>query len=101
MNAIEAMPNGGELRVSTAERDGRVRVVISDTGKGISSEESKKIFVPHFTTKATGTGLGLATAKDTLAAHGGDISFTSEVGRGSCFVVELPGIGKEKARTAS
>jgi PAS domain S-box-containing protein len=93
MNAIEAMPDGGELRVSTAEQDGRVRVLISDTGKGISSEESERIFVPYFTTKAAGTGLGLATAKETLAAHGGDISFTSEVGRGSCFVVELPGLG--------
>lgn len=96
LNAIEAMPNGGELRVSTKEEDGRVRISISDTGKGITAEEREKLFMPYFTTKATGSGLGLAMAKEMLAAQGGDIRFTSQVGVGTCFVVDLPASAKGK-----
>jgi PAS domain S-box-containing protein len=90
INAIQAMPEGGNLRVACHERDGHVEVDIADTGQGIPPEQQKKIFLPYFTTKTTGTGLGLSTAQKIVLAQGGNLRFTSEVGRGSVFTVELP-----------
>jgi two-component system, NtrC family, nitrogen regulation sensor histidine kinase NtrY len=68
---------------------GNVTVEIQDNGKGISEEEKYNIFVPYFTTKSTGTGLGLAMVKQMVELHNGQVSFTSEVGVGTSFFVRL------------
>jgi PAS domain S-box-containing protein len=90
VNAIQAMPQGGQLILHCEEHGGRVCVRVQDTGSGIPSEQQKKIFLPYFTTKPTGTGLGLSTSQKMLLAQGGKISFHSEPGNGSTFIVELP-----------
>jgi PAS domain S-box-containing protein len=90
VNAIQAMPEGGQLTLQCEERGGKVYASVQDTGSGIPSEQQKKVFLPYFTTKPTGTGLGLSTAQKMLLAQGGDISFHSEPGKGSTFTVQLP-----------
>ncbi|MCC6751491.1 MAG: hypothetical protein IT371_27815 [Deltaproteobacteria bacterium] len=91
LNAIDAMPDGGRL-VFAVDRlpDGGVRIDVRDTGSGIAPEELERVFQPFHTTKAEGTGLGLAVARDLVAAHGGRIDLTSDLGRGSTFSVLLP-----------
>ncbi len=91
-NAIEAMPNGGRLRVSTAVDNVNVRVEIQDTGPGIPSDHKPHIFEPFFTTKEAGygTGLGLAISYAIVNDHHGDLRVVSEVGNGSIFIVTLP-----------
>ena len=90
VNAIQAMPEGGQLTLHCEEHGGRVYASVQDTGSGIPTEQQKKVFLPYFTTKPTGTGLGLSTAQKMLLAHGGNISFHSEPGQGSKFTVDLP-----------
>jgi signal transduction histidine kinase len=91
-NAIEAMPAGGRLRVSTAVDNVDLRVEIQDTGAGIPAEYKSRIFEPFFTTKEAGygTGLGLAISYAIVNDHRGDIKVISEVGKGSTFIVTLP-----------
>jgi two-component system NtrC family sensor kinase len=90
INAAEAMPQGGELTITTARVDNWIDVSFNDTGPGISSEEASKIFEPFYTTKATGTGLGLAISYGIIERHGGRITVTSEPGHGATFTVQLP-----------
>ncbi len=96
LNSIEAMPNGGELRVSnTTYRDEKrggefVQVCVSDTGSGISPENLGCIFDRYFTTKREGTGLGLAVVERIVKAHGGFVSVESQPGKGTRFFVNLP-----------
>lgn len=90
VNAIQAMPQGGQLTLHCEELGGKVLASVRDTGSGIPSELQKKVFLPYFTTKPTGTGLGLSTAQKMLLAQGGNISFHSEPGQGSTFTVKLP-----------
>lgn len=90
INAIQAMPQGGRLRIECDERDGTVFARVRDTGQGIPPEAQKKIFLPYYTTKATGTGLGLSTAQRILLAEGGNLSFSTEPGAGTTFIVEMP-----------
>jgi PAS domain S-box-containing protein len=90
INAIEAMPKGGELTISCCERGERVAASIRDTGVGIAREHQSKIFFPYFTTKPHGTGLGLSGAQKIVLAQGGSIGFQSEPGKGTTFTVELP-----------
>ena len=87
MNAQDAMPNGGELTISTRKVVGFAEVVFSDTGMGISDEEMEKIFEPLFTTKSKGTGLGLAICQQIVSKHSGTISVMSEPDQGATFVV--------------
>ena len=90
MNAIEAMPSGGDLTVSLDDHNGNVRAQVSDTGVGIPREQQKKIFYPYFSTKQQGTGLGLSSAQRIVLSYGGEIRVQSEPGKGTRFIVELP-----------
>jgi signal transduction histidine kinase len=100
INAIQAMPDGGTLTVHCEENAGAVTAWVRDTGIGISPEEQKKIFLPYYTTKPTGTGLGLSGAQKIVLSQHGTISFTSEPGQGSTFRVELPAMAEIPAQVA-
>ena len=91
LNAIEAMPEGGDLGIET-RRDGPwVKLQVSDTGIGMTEEVRDQVFRPFFTTKSAGsTGLGLSSAKDLVTGHGGTISVASTPGRGCTFTIALP-----------
>jgi signal transduction histidine kinase len=90
INAIQAMPNGGELILS-ADNNGKSAVVdVIDTGTGISPEALDKIFQAYYSTKRGGMGLGLAMAQRIVEEHGGQISVTSEPVKGSDFRITLP-----------
>lgn len=89
-NAKEATPAGGQVLVSTA-RDGEfVLLRVTDTGAGIAPELQPRVFDPHFSTKKTGTGLGLPTVRRVAEEHGGALLLESEVGKGTQFTVRLP-----------
>jgi len=91
LNALNAMEKGGTLSLRvTQSGDRTVRVDISDTGTGIGKEELGRIFDPYFTTRPSGTGLGLPIAQRIVEAHGGEILVSSEPGRGTVFSVLLP-----------
>ena len=93
-NGLEAMPNGGVLTVST-ERDGtQAALRITDTGKGMTEQQVQQVFVPFFSTKADGTGLGLSLAQQIVSEHGGHIECASAVGKGSTFTIYLPLAGE-------
>lgn len=92
LNAIDAMPNGGKLQVSTRLEDSSVAIEIADTGCGIAPQQLDKIFDAFFTTKAkaSGVGLGLTVSYGIVRSLGGNISVESEANRGSKFIVQLP-----------
>ncbi|MCG3175809.1 MAG: Adaptive-response sensory-kinase SasA [Candidatus Omnitrophica bacterium] len=92
INAIEAMPQGGQLRVETSIDRGEVRITITDTGLGIPSSALPRIFDPFYTNKETGTGLGLAIVKGIIDQHGGKISVRSAKGEGASFEMRLPAL---------
>ena len=112
-NAVQAMPEGGELRIGARRADraagaaglpvagahagppapesaGLVEISVADCGAGISPENLGRIFLPLFSTKARGIGLGLSICKSLVEANGGVIEVTSEPGRGACFTVRFP-----------
>ena len=89
-NALQAMPGGGSLKVSTLRSEGAVEVSVSDTGTGIPSETLNQIFDPFFTTKASGSGLGLAISRKIVEDHGGDISIESKQSTGATVTIRLP-----------
>jgi two-component system sensor kinase FixL len=90
-NGIEAMPDGGVIRVKTVKVEGGVEISIGDDGKGMTSEEMKHIFEPFYTTREKGTGLGLAISYKIVQAHNGDIWAVSTPGRGTTFTIQIPG----------
>jgi signal transduction histidine kinase len=90
INSIEAMPKGGEIRISGKTDENFVEVMIWDKGSGIPSNISSKVFDPFFTTKENGTGLGLSIAYNIVKAHGGKLFFDSKEGIGTVFTVRLP-----------
>jgi two-component system NtrC family sensor kinase len=92
LNAIEAMPDGGQLTITTElSSDHRETLIaFADSGHGIPEEEISKVFEPFYTTKLKGTGLGLAISYGIVERHGGRIEVISEVGQGSTFTVRLP-----------
>ncbi len=91
-NATQAIPDGikGKIHVSLGVADGKVTVKIKDNGCGIPDEIKGKLFTPSFTTKSSGSGLGLAMCKNIIINAKGDITFESEVGKGTTFIVTLP-----------
>jgi PAS domain S-box-containing protein len=89
-NAVQSMPDGGKVTVS-ANADDSLLVTIEDDGVGIANEDLGRIFTPFFTTRESGTGLGLATVKKIVEAHRGTIGVRSTVGKGTVFSMRLPG----------
>jgi hypothetical protein len=90
VNAMEAMPAGGELRLEALAGEDAAELRISDTGGGISPELREKIFRLYFTTKKQGSGIGLAMTFRIVQLHDGTIDFTSEPGKGTTFLIRLP-----------
>lgn len=95
LNAFQAMPGGGELRVSActaagADSGGTVQIDFEDTGHGIAPEHLPKVFEPYFTTKEVGIGLGLPLTKQVVEEHGGRIEISSQSGRGTLVRLRLP-----------
>lgn len=88
-NAIQAMPDGGNLRVTARRENGQTHIAVQDTGAGIAPDLLRKIFQPLFTTKAKGIGLGLAVCESLVRAIGGSITVESRVGEGSTFTIHL------------
>jgi PAS domain S-box-containing protein len=112
VNARDAMPNGGQILVSTENIvidplyahlhtqlpvGSYILITVADTGIGITSEMLGEIFEPFFTTKETGTGLGLSTVFSIIKNHGGLIQVESEVGRGTCFKIYLPAVDQQES----
>jgi signal transduction histidine kinase/CheY-like chemotaxis protein len=91
LNAVDAMPAGGELRIASADEDGAVRVQVRDTGIGMDSETRARVFDPFFTTKEVkGTGLGLSVAYGIVTRHHGQIDVQSSPGNGTLFTLTFP-----------
>jgi signal transduction histidine kinase len=89
LNAIDAMPEGGEIRALAVRKENVVQIRIADTGMGLTPEECERLFTPYYTTKEYGTGLGLAIAQSVVADHHGTIYVESAPGEGAAFVIEL------------
>lgn len=98
INSLEAMDgDGGSIGIKLeAEGADRVRIEISDTGRGIAAEDIAKIFEPYFSTKETGTGLGLAIVKKAIDDHGGSMTVSSKEGVGTTFTIILPTEGEKR-----
>jgi len=89
LNAVDAMPSGGKLRLATRSLEGAVEIAVSDTGTGMSKEEAERLFTPYYTTKQHGTGLGLAIVQSVVSDHGGDVAVESAAS-GTTFRIRLP-----------
>jgi signal transduction histidine kinase len=90
LNAAQAIDGAGAIRVETALLKDDASITVVDTGRGIAPEHLPNIFRPFYTTKANGTGLGLSLARRIAVEHHGRIEVTSEVGKGTKFLVVLP-----------
>jgi PAS domain S-box-containing protein len=90
LNAMQAMPTGGTLTVSARAAGKTLTIAVSDTGAGMSPEVAARVFEPFFTTRSTGTGLGLSVVKRIVESHEGEVSVTSRAGGGTTFTLALP-----------
>lgn len=101
VNALEAVEHGGTVSVTTGIADGKVQVIVRDTGTGMSESTQKKVFQPLFTTKGPrGTALGLSTAYSAVRRFGGTIALQSVSGQGTAFTISLPYVITTRLRTA-
>jgi two-component system sensor histidine kinase AtoS len=102
LNALDAMPNGGTLRVATSLEGNpeTIRIDVSDTGAGIEESMREKIFEPFFTTKGKGTGLGLAISRQLMRQHGGTVEVAANPRGGATFTVRLPVVAPLEAGMA-
>jgi signal transduction histidine kinase len=96
MNAAQAMPGGGQIRIRTEKEGGHVSISVTDEGAGIKEEDLGRIFEPFFTTKekGEGTGLGLSLCKRLVEANGGKIEVVSKIGKGTTFRVLIPAVSQ-------
>jgi signal transduction histidine kinase len=88
-NAVQAMPTGGTLTVAVAPYDDRIAITVTDTGPGVPPDVREAIFTPFFTTRARGTGLGLAVVRELVTALGGGVDVADRPGGGAAFTVRL------------
>ena len=84
------MPNGGKLTIAASSKNGKAIITLEDTGEGIPENVRSKLFTPLVTTKSKGQGFGLAVVKRFTEGMGGTVTFESEVGKGTKFIIELP-----------
>ena len=97
LNAIQAIGRDGEITVAVNEAgEGSIKLSVTDSGKGMTEEQKQAIFTPYFTTKADGTGLGLAVVQNIVEQHGGTIQVESSPGKGATFTLTLPIDGLQK-----
>ncbi len=99
-NAVDAMPQGGDLRVEISEDREGATLIVEDTGEGIPDEILPDIFNIFVTTKSKGTGLGLAYCRRTVMAHGGSITLKTKIGQGTAFTMRLPKLEDDEPPTA-
>jgi signal transduction histidine kinase len=90
LNAMDAMPGGGQLTLRSHRKTGKVLIEVADTGTGLTREECERIFTPYYTSKQHGTGLGLAIVQSVVSDHRGTINVQSQPGKGTSFLIELP-----------
>lgn len=90
LNAVDAMPDGGVLNITTRPLKGGIEIIFQDRGTGIPLEKQSNIFEPFFSTKDGGTGLGLTVSYNIITAHGGTLELLPERGPGACFRIFLP-----------
>lgn len=95
LNALDAMPEGGALEMRLEARPEEAEVLVADTGPGIAEEVLPRIFDAHFSTKTTGTGIGLYLTRSIVEAHGGEVTVESAPGQGSTFRLRLPALGRK------
>jgi signal transduction histidine kinase len=96
LNALDAMPRGGELRVGLEAGDGECRLRVRDTGPGIAPDIAGRLFTPFASTKPTGTGLGLSLSRRIVAEHGGTLRAANHPEGGACFTITLPRSGPDR-----
>ncbi|WP_321391747.1 ATP-binding protein [uncultured Desulfuromusa sp.] len=89
-NSLEAMPDGGELKITAARQNDQILICVADTGVGIAPDQLPLIFEPFFTSKGHGTGLGLAISYNIISDRGGEIKIESTLGQGTTVLVSLP-----------
>jgi signal transduction histidine kinase len=101
LNAIDAMPAGGRLQVMLLGAPSHLRILVCDTGPGISSDILSRLFTPFVTSKPTGTGLGLTVSRRIIEQHGGSLTGSNRAGAGACFEITLPTAENDHAENPS
>ena len=92
LNAMQAMPKGGKLHLTTCVSEKFVEATVSDTGLGMNSKTMERVFDPFFTTKPSGIGLGLSTCQQLVKQHSGQITVDSVIGQGTTITIKLPNL---------
>ena len=98
-NALHAMPGAGSLTIDGKAEGGIVRLDVTDTGMGMDAEALGRVFEPYFSTKTTGTGLGLPIARRNIELNGGSVEVRSAKGAGTTVIVRLPLADNSAAKT--